>query len=149
MNMIERGKLDPRDVRIADSNKAREKVLGERDHLVQIEREARELAIIEQAAREKTNRDRFAYRNQEAQKADAPKIDAVHSRIEKIFADQGRLVDSRRRDFPAPPAQAGGQERPMKKEVDDSDDWVRKARESVKISQPAPPKKKKLFGLFG
>jgi len=149
MNMIERGKLDPRDVRIADSNKAREKVLGERDRLVEAEREAREQAMAEQAAREKTNRDRFAYRNQEAQKADAPKIDAVHSRIEKIFADQGRWADSRRQDFPAPPAQAGGQERPMKKEVDDSNDWVSKARESVKTPLPAPATKKKWFGLFG
>lgn len=102
------------------------------------ELKARELATQEQLQYQKENRARFDQAYATDARVVAPRIEVARQKAEAL----AKPSDTSIREFSAPQAESG------MVEVIPDDDWVKKARESVKVPQSQPAKKKGFFSRF-
>lgn len=123
-----------RDMRVQEENRARVTRLESAEQAQVME--ARIRAEAEKSAMRAKDIDRRRF---ESIKSDEPRIIEASRRAHEF----AKPIDSSVREYLAPPAESGIIDKPMIKEVDDSDDWIEEARESVK--PPESPKKKGFF----
>ncbi len=137
--MPERGGPDQaRDARVANQNRERTKGLDARDNASA--EEARMKAQSEQGSRQQALREREKF----SRITEAPKMEAASKKAHELALPASSVDSSKRTE--APTAYSGT----MEKTVDDSNDWVNKARDSVRDApKPVTTPKKRFFGLFG